>query len=107
VVLRAGLVTGLLSWSSLPGYLSYLGRHFAAFLAAEGIDTPVLVGDPDAELRGLAMRFLGYLRQRRTRPGRPALGERPPPGDRPQLGVLGDPAIQVHRGLRVGVPEPS
>ena len=38
----AGLGTGLLSWSSLPGYLSYLGRHFAAFLAAEGIGTPVL-----------------------------------------------------------------
>ncbi len=67
----AGLATGLLSWSSLPGYLSYLGRHFAGFLAAEGIDTPVLVSDPDAELRGLALRFLGYLRQQRTRAGRP------------------------------------
>src|SRR5260370_118636 len=33
----AGLATGLLSWTSLPGYLCYLGRHFAAFLAAEGI----------------------------------------------------------------------
>src|SRR6266852_2013821 len=38
----SGLTTGLLSWSSLPGYLSYLGRHFAGFLATQGLDTPVL-----------------------------------------------------------------
>ncbi len=66
-----GLQTTLLSWSSLPGYLTYLGRHFAGFLAAEGIDTPVLVADPEVELRGLALRFLGYLRQWRTGSGRP------------------------------------
>jgi integrase len=66
-----GLETGLLSWTSLPGYLTYLGRHFGGFLASEGIDTPALVADPDTELRAVALRFLGYLRQWRTRSGRP------------------------------------
>ena len=67
----AGLSTGLLSWSSLPGYLSYLGRHFAAFLAAEGIGTPVLVADPEAGIRPVALRLAAWLRQQRTRSGRP------------------------------------
>jgi integrase len=67
----AGLSTGLLSWSSLPGYLSYLGRHFAAFLAAEGIGTPVLGADPDAGIRPVALRLAAWLRQQRTRSGRP------------------------------------
>ncbi len=67
----AGLATGLLSWTSLPGYLSYLGRHFAAFLAAEGIDSPVLTTDPDAGLRPVALRLAAWLRQQRTRAGRP------------------------------------
>ena len=67
----AGLSTGLLSWSSLPGFLSYLGRHFAAFLAAEGIDTPVLVVDPEAGIRPVALRLAAWLRQQRTRSGRP------------------------------------
>ena len=48
-----------------------MGRHFGGFLAEEGIDIPALVADPDSELRGLALRFLGYLRQWRTRSGRP------------------------------------
>ena len=67
----AGLSTGLLSWSSLPSFLSYLGRHFAAFLAAEGIDTPVLEVDPEAGIRPVAVRLAAWLRQQRTRSGRP------------------------------------
>ena len=67
----AGLSTGLLSWSSLPSFLSYLGRHFAAFLAAEGIDTPVLEVDPEAGIRPVALRLAAWLRQQRTRSGRP------------------------------------
>jgi integrase len=67
----AGLTTGLLSWSSLPGYLSYLGRHFAGFLAAEGIDTPVLAADTGTGLRPVALRLLAYLRQQTSRAGRP------------------------------------
>ncbi len=67
----SGLTTGLLSWSSLPGYLSYLGRHFAGFLATEGLDTPVLAADTGTGLRPVAMRLLAYLRQQTTRAGRP------------------------------------
>ena len=67
----AGLSTGLLSWSSLPGFLSYLGRHFAAFLAAEGIGTPVLDADPEAGIRPVALRLAAWLRQQRTCSGRP------------------------------------
>jgi integrase len=67
----AGLSTGLLSWSSLPGYLSYLGHHFAAFLAAEAISTPALDVDPDAGIRPVALRLAAWLRQQRTRSGRP------------------------------------
>lgn len=66
-----GLSTGLLSWSSLPGYLSCLGRHFAGFLDAEGIGTPVLDADPDAGIRPVALRLAAWLRQQRTRSGRP------------------------------------
>ena len=67
----AGLATGLLSWSSLPSFLSYLGRHFAAFLAAESIDTPDLGADPEAGIRPVALRLAAWLRQQRTRAGRP------------------------------------
>ena len=67
----AGLSTGLLSWTSLPGYLSYLGRHFAAFLAAEGIGTPDLGAGPEAGIRPVALRLAAWLRQQRTRSGRP------------------------------------
>ena len=67
----AGLSTGLLSWSSLPGFLTYLGRHFAAFLAAEGIGTPDLDIDPEAGIRPVALRLAAWLRQQRTGSGRP------------------------------------
>jgi len=67
----AGLSTGLLSWSSLPSFLTYLGRHFAAFLAAEGIGTPDLDADPEAGIRPVALRLAAWLRQQRTRSGRP------------------------------------
>ena len=58
----AGLSTGLLSWSSLPSFLTYLGRHFAAFLAAESIDTPDLGADPEAGIRPVALRLAAWLR---------------------------------------------
>src|SRR5216683_1055293 len=64
----SGLTTGLLSWSSLPGYLSYLGRHFAGFLATEGLDTPVLAADTGTGLRPVAMRLLAYPRRPPARP---------------------------------------
>jgi hypothetical protein len=51
--------------------LTYLGRHFAAFLAAEGIDTPDLGADPEAGIRPVAVRLAAWLRQQRTRSGRP------------------------------------
>ncbi len=47
----AGLSTALLSWSSLPGFLTYLRRHFVAFLAAEGIDALALAVGSDAGIR--------------------------------------------------------
>ena len=74
----AGLSTGLLSWSSLPSFLSYLGRHFAAFLAAEGIGTPVLDADPEAGIRPVALRLAAWLRQQRAPPA--ARSRRPPSG---------------------------
>ena len=67
----AGLSTGLLSWSSLPGFLTYLGRHFAAFLAAEGIGTPDLGADPETGIRPVALRLAAWLRQQRAPSGRP------------------------------------
>ena len=66
-----GLETATLVWTSLPGMRTYLGTHFAGFLAGAGIDDPVLCGDPDTELRAVALGFLAHLRQRRTRTGHP------------------------------------
>lgn len=65
------LETGNLVWTSLPGFLTYLGTYLSEFLIESGIDTPALVGDPQKELRGFALRFLAQLRQRRSRRGRP------------------------------------
>ena len=72
----AGLSTGLLSWSSLPSFLSYLGRHFAAFLAAEGIGSPVLDAGPEAGIRPVALRLAACCA--RSAPA-PAAGSRRPP----------------------------
>jgi len=65
------LETGNLVWSSLPSALTYLGAYLSEFLATSGIDTPVLVADPEVELRAVALAFLSDLRQRRSRRGRP------------------------------------
>ncbi|MDA8269475.1 MAG: tyrosine-type recombinase/integrase [Actinomycetota bacterium] len=65
------LETGNLVWSSLPSALTSLGTHLSEFLVASGIDTPALVADPEAELRAVAMAFLGNLRQRRSLRGQP------------------------------------
>jgi integrase len=65
------LGTGALCWTSLPGYLTYLGVHFGGFLTAAGVDDPRLVADPGSQLRGLAVAFLHHLRQRRSASGRP------------------------------------
>lgn len=64
------LETGTLVWTSLPGFLTYLGTHLGGFLAASGVGTPALATSPE-ELRSLALGFLGHLRQRRSRRGRP------------------------------------
>jgi integrase len=65
------LETGNLVWSSLPSALTYLGSYLSEFLVASGIDTPALVADPEVGLRTVALAFLGDLRQRRSRRGRP------------------------------------
>ena len=65
------LETGNLVWSSLPSALTYLGSYLSEFLVDSGIDTPALVADPEVGLRTVALAFLGDLRQRRSRRGRP------------------------------------
>ncbi len=65
------LETGNLGWSSLPSALTYLGSYLSEFLLNSGIDTPVLVADPEMELRTVALAFLGDLRQRKSLRGRP------------------------------------
>lgn len=65
------LETGTLVWTSLPGMRTYLGTHFSGFLAASGIDDPVLCTKPETELRGIALAFLAYLRQHRSRRDQP------------------------------------
>jgi integrase len=65
------LETGNLVWTSLPGFLTYLGTYLSEFLIESQIDTPTLVGDPQEELRSFALRFLARLRQRRSRRGAP------------------------------------
>lgn len=64
------LEAGNLVWSSLPGFLTYLGSYLSEFLSESGIDAPALVAEPQSELRGFALRFLAQLRQRRSRQGR-------------------------------------
>jgi len=60
------LEQGVLAWTSLPGYRTYLGSYFSEFLLEAGIDDPRLAGS-EAELRGVALSFLSHLRQRRSR----------------------------------------
>jgi integrase len=60
------LEQGVLAWTSLPGYRTYLGSYFSEFLLAAGIDHPRLVED-ESELRGVALQFLSHLRGRRSR----------------------------------------
>jgi integrase len=62
------LEQGVLAWTSLPGYRTYLGSYFSEFLLGAGIDHPRLVED-ESELRGVALSFLSYLRGRRSRRG--------------------------------------
>ena len=60
------LEQGLLAWSTLPGYRTYLGGYFSEFLLQAGIDDPRLA-DNESELRAVALRLLSYLRGRRSR----------------------------------------
>jgi len=60
------LEQGVLAWTSLPGYRTYLGSYFSEFLLGAGIDHPRLVED-ESELRGVALSFLSHLRGRRSR----------------------------------------
>ena len=68
------LEQGVLAWSSLPGYRTYLGSYFSQFLLEAGIDDPRLASS-EAELRAVALSFLSCLRERRgRRGGRPLSG---------------------------------
>lgn len=64
------LERGLLAWSTLPGYRTYLGSYFAEFLLQAGIDDPRLASS-ETELRAVALRLLSDLRGRRGRGGGP------------------------------------
>jgi integrase len=66
----SALERGVLAWSTLPGYRTYLGSYFSEFLLQAGIDHPRLA-DSEAELRGVALSLLSQLRARRGRGGRP------------------------------------
>ena len=62
------LERGVLTWTSLPGYRTYLGGYFSEFLIQAGIDRPPLAST-ETELRGVALQLLSYLRGRRSRRG--------------------------------------
>lgn len=64
----SALERGMLAWTSLPGYRTYLGGYFSEFLLGTGIDDPRLACS-EAELRGVALGFLSHLRERRSRRG--------------------------------------
>ena len=64
----SALERGMLAWTSLPGYRTYLGGYFSEFLLQAGIDDPRLALS-EAELRGVALAFLSHLRGRRSRRG--------------------------------------
>jgi integrase len=64
----SALERGMLAWTSLPGYRTYLGGYFSEFLLGVGIDDPRLALS-EAELRGVALGFLSHLRGRRSRRG--------------------------------------
>ena len=66
----AALERGVLAWTSLPGYRTYLGGYFSEFLVQAGIDHPRLA-DPGSGLRTVALQLLSFLRGRRGRGGRP------------------------------------
>jgi hypothetical protein len=66
--LAACLERGLLTWSSLSSYRTYLG-YFSEFLVSAGIEHPRLAGE--RELRGVALTYLAHLRARRGRGDRP------------------------------------
>jgi integrase len=62
----AALERGVLAWTSLPGYRTYLGGYFSEFLQEAGIDDPCLACS-ETELRAVALGLLSYLRGRRGR----------------------------------------
>src|SRR6266571_2558504 len=74
-----------------------------------------IAGRPDTSAALHASRSAASGAPRERRPGgsltagafplAPAPAETAPARQRPQFGVLGDPAIEVDRGLDVGVPE--
>jgi integrase len=65
----SALERGMLAWTSLPGYRTYLGGYFSEFLIEAGIDHPRLA-DSDTKLRTVALQLLSFLRGRRGRRGR-------------------------------------
>jgi hypothetical protein len=60
------LEQGVLAWTSLPGYRTYLGSYFSEFVLEARIDDPRLAED-ESELRGVALSLLSHLRGRRSR----------------------------------------
>ena len=66
----SALEAGMLAWTSLPGYRTYLGGYFSEFLLGVGIDDPRLA-DVGSELRGVTLAFLSHLRGRCRRGGGP------------------------------------
>jgi integrase len=65
--LKTALETGLLRWASVLARLGTL-TIFSQFIAQRGLDEPRLCADR-AELRLLALEFLGHVKQRRARCG--------------------------------------
>jgi hypothetical protein len=64
---KVGLETGQLRWSTVCERMVGM-RYFARYLAMRGVDHPALAQRP-AELRALALDFLGYLRSLRVARG--------------------------------------
>ena len=65
---RVPLETGQITWGGVVGRLQGL-TYFARYLDERGIEHPALVDDPEAALPGLALDYLGWLRQQPNRLG--------------------------------------
>jgi integrase len=66
---RVGLETGQITWSGAFARLQGL-VYFARCVAERDLDHPALVDDPETELPGFALDYLGWLREQHSRLGR-------------------------------------